>query len=918
MAISTNGTVLTRLAGALYDTQLSNATYDEVKASDPAALANALYARDFGTTTDLAVAKILLANLGLSSFVGVDVFVAGQLTAAGTGAKGAKIVDLLNGFAQMTSDATFGAAATEFNEKVQTALTMSQTEGNSGGTFADVGETSSQTTFTLTSGLNTIRTVAGNEVYGDEDTLTSGDNIIGAGDVELDLTSATISGQDIDGAASITIESTGGSTVRASDWINIGALIINNSTGSVTVNDQQALTDTLINDVVDAAATITLNYDSQVVSGTANDLELAVSEVTATIAVSGGNVEELTLTIADVTGAVSTLADLTVAGISTLEINGGTAGLAFGITGALDAGLDTISAGDAASNMSLNVNASTEDMVITLGTGNDTLITGDTLGDADEQDTIVGGAGTDTVTAVLATAGTRNPIMTEVETMTLTFSDSATVDFTEVDDLATINVLASTVRAQLIDMDDTVATLNVTGAQAGIWDIDFENAEDAGLTVNWTNSSGAADAITSIEFDEVQDLTINSKGDDNLDLVATTVDAADTETITISVQNNGDLDTGALIDTDVVSSLSLETTTVGDLVVDTMDDAQSLETLTIEASTSGTIDLSAIGSSNAAEALELVNITTEGADITVGLLDAEDATVSEFNITAGADSTVTIGDGSDSVIAQDISEMTVTIEQDSTVDFDGTITLTVHGETLTVSGEGTLDTLTFADESFARMNFGGLTVAGVTVVHDNDSAGAISFTGTALADTVTGGAGRLTAEFGAGADTVDMATSDGALTADMGAGIDNVTLNDAGADADVVQMGGTSVATSAIAAATDDAGLEALADTINGFDSNDDAVAFTSTSAAGTADNYDEADGAAVTTFGDAKILADAALDGTVAYYMLYDFNDSENGILFYDSTGDGSSDLVIYLVGVDVAGAFDQGDIAVGADIIA
>jgi len=922
MAISTNGTVLTRLAGALYDTQLSNATYDEVKASDPSALANALYARDFGTTADLAVAKILLANLGLSSFVGVDEFVAGQLTAAGSGAKGAKIVDLLNGFAQMTSDATFGAAATDFNEKVQTALTMSQTEGNSGGTFADVGETSSQTTYTLTSGLNIIKTVAGNEVYADEDTLTSGDNITGAGDVELDLTSASISGQDINGAASITIESTGGSTVRASDWTNIGALIINNSTGNVTVNDQQALTPVTINDHVDAAATVTLNYDSQVVSGTANDLSITVSEVTSTVAVSGGNVEELTLTIADVTGAVSTLADLTVAGISTLEIKGGTAGLAFGITGALDAGLDTISAGTAASNLRLNVSASTETMTITLGTGGDTLITGDTLGDTDEKDTIVGGAGTDTVTAVLATAGTRNPIMTEVETMTLTFSDSATVDFTEVSDLATINVLESTDRAQLIDMDDTVATLNVSGNQVGDWDIDFENAEDAGLTVNWTNNEGADVALDSIVFDEVKDLTINSLGDDNTDLALVTVDAADTETITISVQNNGDLDTGDLVNTDVVSSLSLETTTVGDLVVGTMIDAESLETLTIEASTSGTIDLGDVGGTVAAVALELVNITTEGADITVGDIDATGATISEFNITAGADSVVNIGmdlggpsPSALTITAQDISEMTITIEQDSTVTL-GDLDLDVHGETLTVSGEGTLSALVFIQESFARMNFGGLTGAGVDV-DINATAGAVSFTGTAEGDDVIGGTGRLTAEFGAGVDTVDMATSDGSLTADMGAGKDEVILNNLLTKTDVAQMGGTAV--SAITGANDsEADMLLQVDQITNFLSNDDAVAFTATSPAGTAANYAEASGTLVLTYTDALAAADAALNGTVLYYMLYDFADEEGGILFYDSTGDGSADLAIYLVGVEAAANFDQGDIAVGADIIA
>lgn len=62
MAISTNGTVLARLAGGLYNTTLSNATYAEVNAvvktaADINTLANDLYARDFASKTDLSVAN---------------------------------------------------------------------------------------------------------------------------------------------------------------------------------------------------------------------------------------------------------------------------------------------------------------------------------------------------------------------------------------------------------------------------------------------------------------------------------------------------------------------------------------------------------------------------------------------------------------------------------------------------------------------------------------------------------------------------------------------------------------------------------------------------------------------------------------------------------------------------------------------
>ena len=140
MAISTNGTVLARLAGGLYNTTLSNATYNEVvaavkTAADINALANDLYARDFASQTDAQVATTLVANLGLSSVAGLNNWVAAQLTAAGS-AKGAKVVSLLNDFANLASDATYGAAATAFNNKAAAALALSQKAGSVGGDFA--------------------------------------------------------------------------------------------------------------------------------------------------------------------------------------------------------------------------------------------------------------------------------------------------------------------------------------------------------------------------------------------------------------------------------------------------------------------------------------------------------------------------------------------------------------------------------------------------------------------------------------------------------------------------------------------------------------------------------------------------------------------------------------------------------------
>jgi hypothetical protein len=229
MAISTNGTVLARLAGALYNTQMSNATYKEVASLDPSALADVLYARDFSASTDAAVATTLVTNLGLASVTGLDNWVAAQLTAAGSH-KGAKVVELLNSFAQMTADTTYGAYATAFNTKVDAALALSQTTDNAGGTFAAAG-TPVSATFALTAGTDT--------------------KTLGAGDDTIDATVATLGALDVvnGGAGNDTLNvvdsgavaSLGGATFSGIEKVNISA---GGAVGAVAVVGTAAGTNT--------------------------------------------------------------------------------------------------------------------------------------------------------------------------------------------------------------------------------------------------------------------------------------------------------------------------------------------------------------------------------------------------------------------------------------------------------------------------------------------------------------------------------------------------------------------------------------------------------------------------------------------------------------------------------------------------
>ena len=103
MPISTNGAIITRVAGALYGEYLSNASYNElvgVTSIAPATVAANWITSDFMGKTDAQLATTVLTNLGLNSIAGLNNWLAAQMTAAGSTAtaKGAKLVDLLNSF----------------------------------------------------------------------------------------------------------------------------------------------------------------------------------------------------------------------------------------------------------------------------------------------------------------------------------------------------------------------------------------------------------------------------------------------------------------------------------------------------------------------------------------------------------------------------------------------------------------------------------------------------------------------------------------------------------------------------------------------------------------------------------------------------------------------------------------------------
>jgi len=238
-----------------------------------------LISTDFGNRTDLQIASTLVSNLGLSAVSGLDAWVAGQLTSAGAGNKGAKIISMLNDFSNMSStDATYGAAVTAFNTKVDAAQVLSQTTGNTGTTFAAAGTTTSALTFTLTTGVDSPSSTSGNDSYNaPAGTFTSLDAINGgagtdtlnwvttgavtAGPASSKLTGIETINYTTDNAYTLNLATDAvfsGSGVTTFNGVNAGAfavdltaaattdLSVTNTTaalgGSITVNGGKAVT----------------------------------------------------------------------------------------------------------------------------------------------------------------------------------------------------------------------------------------------------------------------------------------------------------------------------------------------------------------------------------------------------------------------------------------------------------------------------------------------------------------------------------------------------------------------------------------------------------------------------------------------------------------------------------------------------
>ena len=128
MSFRTNALKVQAFSGAMYGIQVGTTTMAQVTADITSAggLANALngyYTSSFGSVANATVGTTVATNLGLTgdALTNGAAYITAQLNAAAADARGAVISNILDLFAGLTADATYGAAATAYNTKVYVA-----------------------------------------------------------------------------------------------------------------------------------------------------------------------------------------------------------------------------------------------------------------------------------------------------------------------------------------------------------------------------------------------------------------------------------------------------------------------------------------------------------------------------------------------------------------------------------------------------------------------------------------------------------------------------------------------------------------------------------------------------------------------------------------------------------------------------
>jgi hypothetical protein len=845
MAISTNGAIITRLAGALYNEYLSNASYTEVSTTAPATVAANWLTNDFAGKTDAQLATTILTNLGLTSIAGLDNYVAGQLTAAGSSAaaKGAALVSMLNGYAGMTSDATYGTYATSFNAKVAASLTASQTDGAAGGKFStsDAVVVTNQN-ITLTSGLDYF--------VGADGGGAGNDSFLALSDGDLD------SGDVIEGGA--------GTDSLLSRHTITAATTIAPATDSVEILKVRLDTD----GVGGSSST------GDAVTYTLNDA-VGVTEVqsyrSVSSATSAGNDAVLTFTGTGMTTGV------------TLAIVGGDSGddgLAVDIT----ATYASVTGSSDSSNLRLDGAGANVVTIASIETLNIT---------STNTDKSVSTTGASAINSLVATSA---------KTVNITAAGTTTLEATDFASIVTINASASTAAVR-IDLDDSSAVTFTGGA--GNDRIDVHAISTLTVDDQLDGGAGSADVLatssTSLDSDALTAIKRDTVNFERLEFDSTSsvsVDMADVgifDTVSFTGATTASAGTGA-------AASAATTAAAGGNDAKTISGIEAGDTILISANMVGGAgeSLSTAGATGM-DGGDGGNAITLSAELNNGS-NVATLTFSNASITGGAggDSLDTTsggsgGDGGDAIYAAEFETVNIITAQNST---SSLTSITFAGG---AAGAGTAGGAGVAGKSIVVNTNGTINISGAAI---DLNLGTIA--GTNATVNANGYAGKITLVMEDGANTFIGGSSKDTVTG--AGGLDTYTLGD-GADSVVIGIGASGSGSDASAAGTSFESITDFtksSDELRFLNSSDAAltptIATDSTATAGNA----AVDAEGIASFASAddtlaeRIAAvEAAIGGTSGQLSVFEHGGNTYVFVSGGTSGVDAGDALVKLVGV-------------------
>jgi hypothetical protein len=567
--------------------------------------------------------------LGLSSVAGLNNWVAAQLTAATSG-KGAKVVSMLNDFANMTSDPTYGSAATAFNSKASAALALAQKAGSTGGDF------------------NAAATIAAAEAAAAAKAAADAAAAKAAAEAAAAKAAAEAAAAKAaaEAAAKAAADKAAAEAAANKDFsFTTGTKDIFNGTANAdkltgTFSSDDALntidsTDTVFDATKGDGDTLTVTTDDDV-DGTAytlpslTNVENLVFRVDATTTTSGAT---FGLDVSDAKGNKSVTVDVVraVTGINATQI----VGVGDGVTVTTGAKLKdvVIEAADLDNNINVVVQASgSVSSPVELSLNN-------------EGDNIITAAGH--VDATTASTGA----------VTLTAGKSATLD------AASAAVVIATANGGNLTVDGSDA-VSVRAIATG--NIEIADGGDGDLTVN--SSAGDVEVLVT----ESTDTTVTASGD-----------------ITFDGANTGDMNLTAGGDIEVTATEATDATIVAGGAVD-FDGSTGAGSLTISAgdditvtgtahknvtltTTEGAIDVTSTGTGSL-KVTATDDVTVDAAQKNVTITTTGDVGV----VSAGAGALIIDAAGEHTVEAAQVA-VTINGIGSSTLDIDAAKSLTVSG-----------------------------------------------------------------------------------------------------------------------------------------------------------------------------------------------------------------------------------------------